>query len=262
MSQIEKTFIIPVIRTDFLPRCLETLWKYNEMEKTRVVVVDQSLHGISEDLHDKIHLLLRPRKNLGFAKSMNEGILHAMYWGSDYVICSNDDVEFMHLCWWEGILTTFEDYPKAMVVNPASTKDRNAEPRIPYKEEYTDEEYFNLLTEHDKGVIDGICMWMPVFPRETIEKIGLFDERFFPGGGEDYDYNARIYKAGGRAIGTFRSWVIHHWGKSKDEYSDASREALPPHQEHWNSLGELWPDSFDIYGNCGDRVSEVCKIPI
>jgi len=226
-----------------------------------VIVVDQSLRGISKDLHDKIDLLLRPRFNLGFSKSMNEGIIHAMYWGSDYVICANDDIEFIHQDWWRGILETFEKYKTAMVVNPSSIADRNAEPRIPYKEEYTTEEYFSLIQGGKGSVLDGICMWCPVFPRETIEKIGLFDERFFPGGGEDYDYNARVYKAGGRCLGTSLSWVLHHWGQSKD-VAGAVQEALPPHQKPWNDLNALWPAGFDIYHPKGERDPEVRKIPI
>ena len=224
-------------------------------------MIDQSLRGISKDLHDKITLLLRPKYNLGFAKSMNEGILHAMYWGSDYVICANDDIEFINKDWWGGILDTFKKYSTGMVVNPASIADRNAEPRIPYKEEYTDLEYLKLLEMGGESVLDGICMWCPVFPRSTIEKIGLFDERFFPGGGEDYDYNGRVYKAGGRCLGTMGSWLVHHWGQSKD-VAGSQDEALPPHQKPWNNLSELWPQSFDIYGNCGDRIPEVRKIPL
>jgi len=143
-----------------------------------VIVVDQSLRGISKDLHDKIDLLLRPRFNLGFSKSMNEGIIHAMYWGSDYVICANDDIEFIHQDWWRGILETFEKYKTAMVVNPSSIADRNAEPRIPYKEEYTTEEYFSLIQGGKGSVLDGICMWCPVFPRETIEKRAVLPRRW------------------------------------------------------------------------------------
>lgn len=227
-----------------------------------MVVIDQSMSGICDEAKLLIDLYIRPTYNLGFAKSMNEGIIHGMYWGSDYIIASNDDVEYINKDWWQGILDTFEKYPKAMVVNPASIADRNAEPRIPYKKEYTSEDYFKLLEMGKGTVIDGICMWMPVFPRSTIEKIGLFDERFFPGGGEDYDYNARVYKAGGRALGTFSSYMVHHWGQSKD-VEGAVQAALPPHQENWNDLNALWGEgNFDIYNPRGERDPRVAKIPL
>ena len=57
----------------------------------------------------------------------------------------------------------------------------------------------------------------------------MFDERFYPGGGEDYDWVARCYSAGYRAISTSKSWVWHHWFKAanfKDKMPDLAREGF------------------------------------
>ena len=67
-----------------------------------------------------------------------------------------------------------------------------------------------------EGVVDAVAMWFIIFKRECFERFGLFDERFYPGGAEDYDYNARVYREKGRLVGTTKSWVWHHWGMSKD----------------------------------------------
>jgi len=246
-----KTIIINPIRTDFIKRNVDTLWKHNDMETTRVVVIDQTKKGVYEEIGDKVHMYLRPQHNLGFAKSMNEGIIHAISWKSDYIVCSNDDVEYMHDSWWDGIMDTFKKDERIMVANPSSPGDRNAEPRIPYKQDYTEEEYKDLIGER---MIDGICMWCPVFPRDVLLKLGPFDERFYPGGGEDYDMNGRIYKAGGRAVGTDLAWLWHWWGKSKDEPEEAALQRLDNYKDPWNSLNDLWNNNFGLYGEGDERV--------
>lgn len=115
-----------------------------------------------------------------------------------------------------------------------------------------------------RGVIDGIAMWLPVFKREALIELGLFDERFRWGGGEDYDMNARAYscawpvdretcdeKYHRRMVSTMKSWVWHWWGKSKDV-----KQALDPKlfdkKQPWNNLGELWTPHCDPWGHYDD----------
>lgn len=51
--------------------------------------------------------------------------------------------------------------------------------------------------------------WSLFIPRETITKIGLFDENFSPGPGDDIDFSYRLHRAGLRIyIADF--WVDHH----------------------------------------------------
>ena len=70
---------------------------------------------------------------------------------------------------------------------------------IPYKEEFTKEDYDFLLAgdfssvdqpdhmpkQMKDSVVDGAAFVMPYFKREFFDKIGLMDEHFFPGSGED-----------------------------------------------------------------------------
>lgn len=264
---MENTFIFNPVRSDFIGKCLETLYKYTHND-FRVIIVDQTANGCYDTVKDKTDLYLRPSRNLGFAKSMNEGIIHALRWKSPYITCANDDIEFINNDWWDGVTRTFEHFPKAAVVNPNSVIDRGeAEGRLPYKENYTDEEYQNLISTHRNPdfpwVMDGICMWLPVFPREKLLEIGLYDERFYPGGGEDYDWNGRAYIRGYRCLGTAASWVYHHWGKSKDEIGTVTGQGVKIDPERsWNHLDHLWPDGFDIYGKFKNRVPEIGVVDI
>lgn len=94
---------------------------------------------------------------------------------------------------------------------------------LPHKAEDTDADYQFLLAgdftdvsglpprfpRRVTGLLDGICTWCTVFDTRRMrqalteegEKFGMmnplriyFDERFYPGGGEDYDLNARMYR--------------------------------------------------------------------
>jgi len=89
-------------------------------------------------------------------------------------------------------------------------------------------------------------------------QVGLLDERFYPGGGEDYDLNARAYSCAypnyredcdpdyhRRLVGTARSWVIHKWSKSRMLSADDPIFS----RARWNANEELWQPSFDVWGH-------------
>ena len=177
----------------------------------------------------------------------------------------NDDIEFINKKWWDGILETFDQDKKRIVaVNPMSPR----EPGwgyglehgkyidlIEYKEDYDEKDYQYLLKgdfskvqglpdsfpKQKVGVIDAIATWGTVFKKAFFKKFGLFDERYYPGGGEDYDLNARCYREGYRMVGTTRSWVWHWWGASKDT-KDHQGKSLPIIPELvWMNPDYLWP---------------------
>jgi GT2 family glycosyltransferase len=277
----KNVFVTAVLRPDFIERMVETLYRYTDNFK--LVVVDQTPDGLPDI--KGVHLRIRPYRNLGFAKAMNEGMVHGLHWKSDFIACINDDVEFINKRWWDGIMQSFEDPSdrEVLVVNPESV-------RIPlwgygrppseyveildYKENFTEEDYDFLLKgdfTHLKskypdlpesfptnyvGVADGIAAWGPVFKRKALEVIGLFEERFYPGGAEDYDYMGRVYSKGYRAISTRKSWVWHWWGKTHGndaELKEKHKIEIDP-KYRWSNLSYLWPKEWneghelDIWG--------------
>lgn len=295
---INNTFVINPVRPTFINRCLETLYKYTDMINNRVVVVDQTLNGLPDD--KRVHLKLRPHRNLGFSKSMNEGIIHGLRWGSKYITCMNDDIEFIDSRWWRGIEETFKIDPRILAVNPNSPR----EPGwgygldhgkyidlIDYKEEFTAEDYNFLLAgdftqvreriinsgnlseevkgnwqrgyglpSHKVGVIDAIATWCTVFKYDFFVKFGMFEEKYYPGGGEDYDMDARCYRDDFRMVGTTKSWVWHWWGSSKDCQEKVNDTGLPIIDElRWGNGNELYPpeknngQSFDPWGKWTDQ---------
>jgi len=247
MARIEATFVFPCIQHNYIATALETLYKFTPIN-FRVIVIDQTKIGFFSDpelwkkINPLIDLYLRPSRNWGFAKAMNEGILHGIRWGSKYVVATNDDCEWISDKWWQGILDQFEAYPEMEAVNPASVIEPgwgyglgvpgNTLPdwgvavgediwpkkldgtALTYEESKTEEGY-QFLLNHRQGHIEGFAGWCVVGKKEMWERVGLYDERLVPGGGDDYELVHRIYLAGGRASATMRSFVFHFWGKSK-----------------------------------------------
>ncbi len=289
---IENTYIYNPVRPDFIHKCLDSLYKNTDMSHSRVIVVDQTLDGLQLS-REQVHLVLRPYRNLGFSKSMNEGIIHALRWGSYFITCANDDIEYIDPRWWDGILSTFEKYgDRTVAVNPMCPR----EPGwgyglehgkyldlLPYKE-FTSEDYDYLLKgefkdardgfnhlfeeagrkntfpEQKSGAIDAIATWHTTFKRDFFTRVGLFEERYYPGGGEDYDLNARAYKQDLRMLGSTLSWVWHWWGSSKDVVGDYKGKSLPIVQDlRWMNPHQLWPEdknggqSMDPWGKWTDK---------
>jgi len=138
------------------------------------------------------------------------------------------------------------------------------EPRV-YEAALSDPVYVESLTQDmNWAVIDGFPCWLVVFKREPlVEEIGLFDERYFPGGGEDYDMMHRIYRAGYRGLATSRAWAWHWWGQSKDE-PGGKAQALPPARDPWNKLSTkcdpdegMYEPDCDVWAKRGHRTDEI-----
>jgi len=264
MSNLINTFVFPIIRQDFILPALSTLREVTP-SNYNTIVVNQTKPApeFEQELREQADVVVTTSKNYGFAQAANIGVRLCQ---TEYVTIANDDVIFLQ-GWWPGIIETFERFDNAIAVAPMSPK----EPGWGYGEEgyrihlslkdARHPENIQRLREEKKGaVVDGIAMWMVTFRRkEWIEKVGLFDERFFPGGGEDYDMDSRIYQAGFRALSTSYSWIWHHWGQSKDEPTGYN-VALPHARPFWNKLSTkgfgdegLWDPDCDVWGKSGVR---------
>jgi len=275
------TFTIPIIQYDFIEKCLISLEEYMSLPY-RVIVIDQTNERITPEILDGgVNLWIRPYRNLGFSKAVNMGFVLSQ---TPYVCCLNDDVEFINDTWWQGIMDTFAMDERIVAVNPNSPKEgawgygltqenketwkpregfefdgnRSVTPVINKISINTPESakthYQDLLNNHPiwkKGTLcDALACWCTIFKRDKLMEIGLFDEKFYPGGGEDYDMMARIYSKDLRAVGTTKSWVWHHWGMSKDDMSGKDpHNKLFESRERWNDLTEIWGDRFDVWGH-------------
>lgn len=277
----DNTFIIPIIRGDLIERCLDTLYR-NTPPNFYVYVIDQTVDGIdSNRLRNKFKnlMIIRTPKsdvhttgNLGFAKATNLGIQLV---DTPYFTMCNDDVEFINRKWWWGVMDTFTKVAEAtpdrpaVLVNPASTKLPDwsvGRPKgedhyiIPYKKKYSQEDWDFLVNEDHYvnehltiapgSVIDGVTMYCSVFDTRKFLEVGMLNEKFYPGGGEDYDWNCRSNIHGYRCVGTTLSWVFHHWSISMSSMSEEEAIKKELRQENlvWNNNNELWGEGFDVWG--------------
>lgn len=242
------------------------------------------------------HLWIKSYRNLGFSKAQNTGALLS---NTKYICLMNDDIEFIDDRWWQGIEDTFAMDKRIIAVNPMSPREgawgygltnenedtwqpkegyardpddpksivpiQNGKP-FTYKD-FTPEDYDFLLNEHPgwekNSLCDGIAMWCTVFLKSGLEEIGLLDERFYPGSGEDYTMCCEAYSCAWpvdreecdpsfhrRMVGTTRSWVWHWWGQSKDLVNTPKLELS---RENWNRGGDLWTHDPDPWGHWTDN---------
>lgn len=272
----ENTFVIPYLAGDLIYRCLETLYKYTP-DNFYCFVIDQSIDGLEPNLRDKYKnlMVIRTAKsdvhytgNLGHSQATNLGVQLAQ---TPYVTFLNDDVEFVNINWWQGILDTFlkvaEASPTrpAIMVNAASIKLPDwsvGKPKgedhyiLPYKDQYTDKDWRYLVDEEHYvnkhltimpgSVIDGINLYCTVVDTRKLLEVGLIDDYFYPGSANDYDIGCRASMFGYRCVGTTLSWVFHHWSKTF-ENEEQLHTMVQDELKHLD-LKNKWGDRFDLWG--------------
>jgi hypothetical protein len=298
----ELSLVVPTAGYPNLVRSLETYRKYAPGAK--VVVVDQMPNGslTKDQIKELTDAYLWVYRTLGFSKAVNMGIDVTT---TEFVCIANDDVELISEDWFMPIVDRFVKMPDVGAINPSSVKGyRHESDHLPcncgvpldpqndncpqcrsYKEEYTDDDWDHLISKRvvklnpmnpispDK-FCDGVMTWFTVFRRETLELIKdngcYFDERFYPGGGEDYDLMCRMYdikytdnKLPYRAIGVFDSWAYHHWFGTRIKNPPPIVEGL-----RWNKLenveGSKYGDNWSLWGRKDPEVPlpPCTKIPL
>jgi hypothetical protein len=50
-------------------------------------------------------------------------------------------------------------------------------------------------------------------------------------------------------VATTKSWVWHHWGKSKNMRIDNLKSPLFQSRPAWNNNDELWKEGFCVWGH-------------
>ncbi len=306
-SSIINTVIFSPIRTDLIDRALETLYRHT-VPNFKVIVVDQTVDGLDQnrlrDTYRNLTYMRTPRTemyktgNFGFSKANNLAIKLV---DTPYFTICNDDVEFLNRQWWDGTMEAFKAVDDAtpdtpcLMVCPGSIKLPDwsvGRPSgddfyiMPYKRYYSNEEYEWLVNEPHYvnehltlmpgSVIDGVTLYCPVIKTEHFKTVGgALDERFWPGGAEDYDFACRISMRGFRGVGTTMSWVFHHWSKSIGPEGDEIRDKLNEPELRFGDHNQIWgydennKPYHDIWGiecrDCGktrvrttDNVTAAC----
>ena len=206
--------------------CLKSIDNLDDNDfRLQVVVVDNassdgSLEKLQRLVFEKIKLEFVVNKdNLGFAAGNNRGIEYALHNGADYiVILNNDTIVDKDLI--ASLLKTCQKDNNIFALSPKIYFAKGFEFKHTYREkdlgkiiwyagglidwnnvygqargvDQVDEGQFNQKTETDFAT--GACLFLP---RETINTVGMFDQKFYMYY-EDTDLSQRIKLAGKKVV--------------------------------------------------------------
>lgn len=192
-GEVEKTFMTDIVLTDVivpnyvtlqsLPivrECLESIRQHSH--ESRLIFVDNAspaLDQIEPELswHPNIVKILN-KENLGFVKAVNQGLRAST---SEYVVILNNDTV---VCadWLPRLRAAFTS--NVGIVGPRSQKNGTISGDLPW------------TSAHILGPGEMLCFFCVMISRTVLNQIGLLDEDFGIGLGDDDHYCWRAQQAG------------------------------------------------------------------
>jgi GT2 family glycosyltransferase len=215
-------------------------------------LVDNDNEGIYNNLGVDVVSNTRPKS---FAKNVNDAIARAN--GKDVVVLSNDVI------FTPGWNIPLVHYSKVLLLPSCnqthlySSKDGllNLKTSVTI-DEYNDQFYslVDIAQQHRKNIRPGffemLLMGFYVFklPAEIYNKVGLFDEQFGVGGGEDIDYRIRVLQAGFTVKYHSQSYLLHFAGKSTWDGPEKTEETPERNKKYRMLFANKW----------GNDLAELC----
>jgi len=171
MGKPKYSVIIPTYNhlDKFLKPCLESIIRHTDLNNTEVIVVangcvDDTVVYVN-DLSVKYPSikLIESKEGLGYTKATNLGIKAAQ---GEYAILLNNDTVLLPQptdCWLQQLELPFINDPKMGVTGPLWIIDKITKTRF-------------------------VVFFCAMIPMRLFDELGLLDEVFSPGGGEDIDF--------------------------------------------------------------------------
>lgn len=213
--------------------CLESILARTHWLTYQVVCVD---NGSTPELvsylqemaarYGHIKVILNGR-NLGFARANNLALRDYAH-QSDYFVLLNDDT--VVTTGWLPRLLRHARKKGVGLVGPVTNFSGN-EARIAVN--YSDLAGMNTWArawmnahEGETFEIKTLNAYCVLFSRQTLDRVGLLDERFYVGTFEDEDFSKRVREAGLRVV-CARDVFIHHFGRTSfSKLDDAEYQQL------------------------------------
>jgi GT2 family glycosyltransferase len=165
------SIVVPTLnRWDLLDKCLASLIRNTDLTAGEIIVVsngctDGTPEKIKHKYSNTVNVLQWP-KPLGYPKAVNMGMSAAT---GDYVILLNNDTELFSPTWVDELIEPLVKNQKGGVSG---------------------------LIKRYQGYKPWVLFFCAAIKRQVINDIGLLDETFTPGCGEDIDFCIRAFNKG------------------------------------------------------------------
>lgn len=231
------SIIIPTYNhcNDLLKPCVESVINYSNIENIEIII---SANGCTDETLNYTNELLKKFPNnikivwnidpIGFTKATNEGIKVAT---GEFIIFLNNDTEVLPSSknyWLDSLEQPFKENNKTGITGPLSLYDNNVNSNF-------------------------IVFWCAMIRRSIFNEVGILDEIFNPGFGEDIDFAMRLKQAGynvtcidniefknGTNVGTYP--MVHKNNKTFGEITNYSSEIVKRNQltlrKRYNKMDE------------------------
>jgi GT2 family glycosyltransferase len=219
------TVIIPCFnQVRYTKRCLDSVLRYTD-HRCALVVIDNGssdatrrfLLGLrrrpAANRHIERYLPIFNKTNIGVAAALNQGI--AVSKGAYVCYLNNDTV--VSDSWLGNLVRCAESDPRIGIVGCTTNA---AEGGFPGEKSEDLKKIHRVASAlslrnsarcEDAVFVHGLCM---LIKRKVIDRIGVFDERFYPCAAEDIDFSLRAKKAGFRLVNALDVFVYHYWSKA------------------------------------------------
>jgi len=220
------------------------------LKHTKLGLNDASLLIDNDHTGNHINRSLRVIENItpqSFAKNINCAIEQAH--GRDLVILSND-IEFTS--GWSEPLKQYNNLillPSCNQTHLYTSTGRSLKlERSMHLSDYNNNhsELDDCVKQHRQRMTAGFFEQhlMPFYafrlPAAIIAKVGLFDENFGPGGGEDVDYRLRSVAAGFAVKYASQSYLLHYHGKSTWDGAETKQQTQARDQQYFQHFSNKW----------------------
>jgi len=193
-------------------QCVDSILKYTNYNNFQIIFVDNgSTDNSVETIRAKFPniTVISLKRNFGFSKGMNVGAWLALKsYKPKYIIFLNNDIMVPkdQQRWLTTLIEDLEEDPKAAVATP-KIKLHNG--KVMYRGAYLSKGMLHMkfIMKHLKPTKSrkkcyvehgaGSCI---LIASKVLQKIGLFDEKFFPFLCEESDLFCRLKKAGYKVI--------------------------------------------------------------
>ena len=164
---------------DLLKPCIESIIKYTDLSNVEVLIVANgcadNTSGYVKTLDKNIFKLIWFENGLGYTKATNTGIIAAQ---GEYIILLNNDIILLPQeknLWINYLITPFEKDDKVGITGPMKVP-------CPYAQS------------------ELIIFFCACIKRKIFDELGILDEGFSPGFGEDTDLSVKALRAGYKLI--------------------------------------------------------------